>query len=158
MTDKASGPPYPAATTTALMLWPTTASSIVIPFRAAELPTLEVRLPLLGERAGAFLGILALEDGEAQLGLEAEGVVLGQALGFADRAENGLHGERPVRRDRPGEPEGPVERLPVRDHMPDEPDLLRLGRLDVPAGEQEVRGDGVRDLPDEADGRTAEGE
>src|SRR6478609_4244899 len=94
MTDRTSGPPKSVATTTAL----TSASTpdAVPGFRFSPLDVggeaetrpsgetasdaAEVRGALLGERARAFLGVLALENGHAELRVETERLVLVQTL------------------------------------------------------------------------------
>src|SRR6478609_7529479 len=152
MTDRTSGPPKSVATTTAL----TSASTpdAVPGFRFSPLDVggeaetrpsgetasdaAEVRGALLGERARAFLGVLALENGHAELRVETERLVLVQTLALADGAQDRLDGERAVRRDHRGQFERLVERLAVRDDVPDEPDFLRLGCLDVPSGQQQI--------------------
>jgi uncharacterized protein with PQ loop repeat len=59
----------------------------------------EHRGALLRERARSFLGVLAAEHRHADRALDGERVVLRQALGLADRAQDGAHGDGPVGRD-----------------------------------------------------------
>ena len=107
----------------------------------------ELRAPLLGEGTRALPRVFAGEHRRAQLGLDRERVVLGHALGLPHRGEDRAHGDRAVRGDRVGDLERLGQRLPVRHDMADEPDRGRLGRANVPPGQQQIRRQRVRDLP-----------
>ncbi len=81
---------------------------------------------------------------------------LGQALRRPQGAQHRLHRDRPVRRDRLRDLAGPVQRGAVGHDLADEPDLLGLGREQVPTGQQDVGGDRVGDLAAQPDDRPAE--
>jgi len=118
----------------------------------------ELRPALLGERARAFTRVLAGEHRHAQARLLGERLVLGQALGFPDDPQDGAHRDRPVGRDRLRDLQRLAQCLAVRHDVADQPDRQRLGRGDVPAGEQQVGRYRVRDLPGQPDRRTAQRE
>src|SRR5208282_1806722 len=64
---------------------------------------LEFRLALFHERARAFFRILGHEDLGPDSSLDAHRLVFGEAFGFTESSQHGLHGERPVGRDRRGD-------------------------------------------------------
>src|SRR4051812_1430761 len=61
--------------------------------------TCVVRLPLLFERLGAFLGVGGAEDRQADLHLDLERFGLRQAFGRLHRSLHSLYGEGAVARD-----------------------------------------------------------
>src|SRR5690348_8920970 len=88
----------------------------------ADLTVAELRGPLLGEGPRALAGVVAAEDLHADPGLDPEGLVLRQALGLPDRAEDRPHRHRAVRGDLPGDSQGGGQRLAVRHHVADQAD------------------------------------
>ena len=115
-------------------------------------------LAFFGEGAGALFGVLAAEDRHADLGLDLEGVGLGQALGLADGAQDRSDCYRAIRRDRVGDLEGLGEGLAVGDNVADQADLEGFGAGDVAAGEQQVGGNRIGDLPGQPDRGAAQRE
>src|SRR5215471_2926699 len=107
----------------------------------------ELGLALLGEGPRAFLRVLAAEHGHADPGLGRERVVLGHALGLPDRPQDRPHRDRPVRGDLLRDLQRPGQRLAVRHDAADQADLQRLRRGNVPAGQQELGRQRVRELP-----------
>src|ERR1700678_4660860 len=104
------------------------------------LTVLELGLALLGECARPFLGVLAAEDGEPDLPLDRERVVLRQALGLPDGAQDGAYRHRSVRRDLVRDLQCGRQRGPIRHYPTDQADRQSLGGIDVPPGEQQVTG------------------
>src|SRR3954452_23354723 len=67
-----------------------------VPETWGALLAFEVGGALLGEGAGAFLGVLGGEDRPAELELVGQRVGLGHLRAFAERLEHGLHRQRRV--------------------------------------------------------------
>ena len=107
----------------------------------------EVGLALFCEGAGALFGVFAAEDRHADLGLDLEGVGLGEALGLADGTQDRADRDRAVRRDDLGDLHDRGQCLAVRHDVADQADLEGFGGGDVAAGEQQVGRDRVGDLP-----------
>src|SRR5437588_11147103 len=119
---------------------------------------LEPGRSLLGEGPGALLGVVRREDGPADLELDLQGLVLGQALGGPDRAFDGLHRQRPVLTDDLGDAHGLLQGRPVGDHPAHQPHPQRLLGGDGPGRQQQVHGHGEGDLAGQAHGRSSQGE
>ncbi len=90
---------------------------------------LEFRRALFGEGSGAFLRVGALEDLDAEGGVDLECLFLVHAFGVADGLQDRLDGEGAVGGDEVGEFEGLVEGLTVGDDVPMRPISLASGAL-----------------------------
>ncbi len=112
----------------------------------------ELGLALLGERPGAFLGVVAGEHGPAVGVLVIERLLFGHAVGLVQRAQDRLDGEGSVLADRRGDLLGLGECLAVGHDVTDQPDVGRLPCGDVFAGQQDLRGVRVGDLTAQAHG------
>ena len=95
------------------------------------LTALELRGPLLRERARAFLCVLGSHDGHAERLLPLERFRLAHVLGLAQRAQDRFDRERPVGADHRRDLARLRERLAVGHDVADESELLGLGRGDV---------------------------
>src|SRR5579864_1816308 len=84
----------------------------------------EVGGALLGEGPRSLFGVLGVEHGLAVVALVGERLVLGHAVRLVQRLEDGLHGQRSVGGDDPGDLAGPAQRFAGGDDVPDEPELL----------------------------------
>ncbi|OLT31195.1 hypothetical protein BJF84_04160 [Rhodococcus sp. CUA-806] len=99
---------------------------------------------------------MALEHCDTEFGVDLERRLFMHAFGIADRAQDGLYGEGAVRGDHLRQFQRFGQCLPVGYDVADEPDLFGFGGANVPAGQQDVGGDGVRNLADQSHGRPAE--
>ncbi|CAM5549368.1 Long-chain-fatty-acid--CoA ligase OS=Tsukamurella paurometabola OX=2061 GN=fadD_7 PE=4 SV=1 [Tsukamurella paurometabola] len=90
---------------------------------------------LLGEGARTLLRVLGCEDGQAEGCIDAEGLLLVQALRLAHGAQDGLNREGAIGVHQLGELECLVQSGVVGHHVADEAVLQRLRCGDVPSGQ-----------------------
>src|SRR6266851_1312890 len=112
----------------------------------APSPILESWFPLFLESAGTFLGILGHEGLDADGRLDLEHVGFGDALRLTEGPQHVAYRYRAVFGNQLRELKRLFEGVTIRHDVSDESIFLGLAGADVPACEENVSGDGVRDL------------